>query len=647
MDVPTRLKNAEELTNTNPTEGQKSSGNYKKGKIIIKGLKISIENPIGSERSGIDTKGKAWTNTMLFTYGYFNGTIGKDGDPIDTFLGPIVNEMEFDIYVIDQVDENTRAFDEHKVMFGFESADMAKKAYESSYNKGWKGFDKITAFSLSKFKKWIYNKDAIKYPASKQSMGARIDYKNAGDTTMKVVKMFGEVIEGETLSNLQKQAGDISKFEKLVVEIASPGGSVSEGLEIMVWLDSLSQQGKQIITVVTANAYSIASLIMLAADIKLISKHGKVMVHNPMVPLLEYVNANDLQNYIDSLRSLESIMYELYQVFTELPKERIKELMDNETYLTPEEAVLNGFADTVVDIKPKPYEMATNIKKEINMSKTLNILNRVIGMVNKSDFINQLYYDQTGGEIEIFQEDPSTYKIGDRTSVESGDVQLSDGSILKVEEYVITDINKTPEASPAVVESIIEPVVPVEPAAEFNEGPAPVIENAVDPIVPQGVPSGEPAKAKTDMPSKVIEKVESTVTTKETVALDSAQASEHEVIPEAIVPGEEAPKAAVIPEEMAPKAEAPIVEAPVAAIPNPVEEQMLALTNRITALEAKQLEAEGKFEAASKFEEIATKAIDTIATNTVSNFRPDASSPEAPHAKGSIFQQLKEKSGLR
>ena len=192
-------------------------------------------------------------------------------------------------------------------------------------------------------------------------MGKQNNISQYGEGVIKVIKLHGEVSDDTTLSNLMQQAGEEKSYDTLVLEIASPGGSVAEGLDIMVWLDGLSSRGKKIVTVVTANAYSIASLIMLVAEIKLISRHGKVMVHNPMVPLLEYVNANELQQYIDNLRSLENTMYELYEFFTGLKQEQIKMLMDNETYLDPQQAVDYGFADMVVDIKPKSYEMTANI----------------------------------------------------------------------------------------------------------------------------------------------------------------------------------------------------------------------------------------------------------------------------------------------
>lgn len=108
--IEIKVKEAEEITNTSPTELQKEKGNYKKGKVIIKGLQITIENPIGSIRSGKDHDDNEWEIEMVYTYGYFNRTLGKDGDQVDVFLGKNFDE-DFDVFIVDQVDQETRAFD--------------------------------------------------------------------------------------------------------------------------------------------------------------------------------------------------------------------------------------------------------------------------------------------------------------------------------------------------------------------------------------------------------------------------------------------------------------------------------------------------------------------------------------------------------
>ena len=151
--VQEEIAAAEAETDTNPTDAQKEAGNYKKGHVKIDGYDITIENPKGSERSGVDGNGKRWSQIMNNTYGYIRGTEGVDGDHIDVFLSD--NPTEGDVFVIDQVNPSTGEFDEHKVMYGFPNAESAREAYLSNYNEGWKGLGTITHVSKEEFKKWI------------------------------------------------------------------------------------------------------------------------------------------------------------------------------------------------------------------------------------------------------------------------------------------------------------------------------------------------------------------------------------------------------------------------------------------------------------------------------------------------------------
>lgn len=147
-----RLFDEELKVNTNPSEAQKEAGNYKKGHIKINGFDVTIEQPVGSVRSGKDASGKEWSQVMNNTYGYIRGTEGVDGDHIDVFLGP---DMSSDmVYVVDQVNTDG-SFDEHKVMMGFPSLEDARSAYLSNYEEGWQGLGNITGVTLDEFKKWI------------------------------------------------------------------------------------------------------------------------------------------------------------------------------------------------------------------------------------------------------------------------------------------------------------------------------------------------------------------------------------------------------------------------------------------------------------------------------------------------------------
>ena len=138
-----------------PTDAQKEAGNYKMAHISVKGMEIAIENPKGSKRYFTDEKtGEKRYVVMNNHYGYFNITKGKDGDAVDVFIGPDIDNFD-NVYCVDQ---NNKAgeFDETKVMLGFTSKEQAKASYMSNYDPNWRGFRAITGVSLKHFKKWLY-----------------------------------------------------------------------------------------------------------------------------------------------------------------------------------------------------------------------------------------------------------------------------------------------------------------------------------------------------------------------------------------------------------------------------------------------------------------------------------------------------------
>lgn len=151
-----RLKSAIEETETNPSDAQKESGNYKKGHIKFGGYDYTIENPKGSARSGKDADGKEWKVIMHDTYGYIRGKFGKDGDHLDMFINDKsdLDNWNGDVFVVDQVNPDG-SFDEHKVMYGYDSMADAEKAYLANYSEGWQGLGNITGASKDEFDKWL------------------------------------------------------------------------------------------------------------------------------------------------------------------------------------------------------------------------------------------------------------------------------------------------------------------------------------------------------------------------------------------------------------------------------------------------------------------------------------------------------------
>lgn len=190
IDASSSLANAvavaEKETDTTPTEKQKEAGNYKKGHVQVGTFNITIENPKGSVRSGIDTEGNKWETTMQNTYGYIRGTEGVDGDHIDVFLSDDIDGWNGRrVFVVDQYNEDG-SFDEHKVMLGFNEADDAEAAYFANYDSDWAKNHKtvVTAVNLEDFEKWI-DSSHRKTKAFAEYKSVRIDSLPSGQPIVK------------------------------------------------------------------------------------------------------------------------------------------------------------------------------------------------------------------------------------------------------------------------------------------------------------------------------------------------------------------------------------------------------------------------------------------------------------------------------
>ena len=140
----------------NPTHEQLVNNDYHTAKLDISGMKIAIENPVGSTRSGVDENGQPWQTQMSAHYGYFEDTLGADGDELDVFVA-LGTPHDYDgrVFVISQNDRHGN-FDEHKVILGVTSKIIATQLYRSHYDENFNGAGSIVEMSVEDFKSRIY-----------------------------------------------------------------------------------------------------------------------------------------------------------------------------------------------------------------------------------------------------------------------------------------------------------------------------------------------------------------------------------------------------------------------------------------------------------------------------------------------------------
>lgn len=128
------------------------------GPMDFGGLRLNIENPIGTSRTGYDLNGERWETPMnLAHYGELEGTMGADGDPVDVYLVGGGDPGQ-PAYVIDQYDLDG-AFDEHKVVLGAASEAEALRVYDAGFTDGSgpKRRGAVTSMALASFNDWAHS----------------------------------------------------------------------------------------------------------------------------------------------------------------------------------------------------------------------------------------------------------------------------------------------------------------------------------------------------------------------------------------------------------------------------------------------------------------------------------------------------------
>lgn len=132
------------------------------------------------------------------------------------------------------------------------------------------------------------------------------------------------------------------------VYISSYGGEVQAGLAIY---NALKRHKAKVRTYCDGFACSIASVIFMAGDERIMNDSSLLMIHNAWS--FAEGNAKELKKIAEDLEKITQASVSAYKAHSNLTEEEIVEMMDNETWILPEEAVEYGFATAVEKTKQK------------------------------------------------------------------------------------------------------------------------------------------------------------------------------------------------------------------------------------------------------------------------------------------------------
>lgn len=186
-------------------------------------------------------------------------------------------------------------------------------------------------------------------------------------------------IDDETRVDGYSFAEAISKVTtpNLTVHINSYGGSVKEGLAIY---NELTAFKGHLITVVDGFACSAASFIFMAGSERIVPESSLLMIHNPSICEVEG-NSKELRKIADELDIMAQPSINIYCSKTGLSREKITEMMDNETWITAQEAFDMHFST----------QMSRN---EAMQSLESDYVSKLVSRIKKQDKIIENYKNQ-------------------------------------------------------------------------------------------------------------------------------------------------------------------------------------------------------------------------------------------------------------
>lgn len=152
----------------------------------------------------------------------------------------------------------------------------------------------------------------------------------------------------------------------LNIHINSNGGEVFEGFTIY---NLIKGYGGQTTVYVDGLAASIASVIALAGDKVIMNKASMLMIHNASGGC--YGNAEEMKKVVEALEKINSVIKDIYVAKTGLSIEKLTELMDNETFMTPSECLEYGFCDEVIDEEPTSQSQKITTESMENLRNTI------------------------------------------------------------------------------------------------------------------------------------------------------------------------------------------------------------------------------------------------------------------------------------
>lgn len=298
-----------------------------------------------------------------------------------------------------------------------------------------------------------------------------------------VIHIQGVIGKDANLLGVIRQFKSFKKPTEVEVHIDSVGGDVDEGMSIFNYLRGLGLP----VTTKSAKAYSIAASIFMAGDIRLLEEgSNRFMIHMPW-GRIEGGSAQ-LDAASAQLKEIENDFTKFYSTYTSVDESAIRRLLENETFMSAQEAHELGIATgTYSTLKAVAFYTEDNneLNNDTIMTKAEKLIKAFGEFLNgKENEVSEtiaedievlalIIQDANGDDIEFPELDENANPEQGAKVMKGGEpanetILMPDGSKIITADGVVTELVEAPVEDEAPVEEEVEAEAEA-PAEEVEE----------------------------------------------------------------------------------------------------------------------------------------------------------------------------------
>ncbi|MDN5289860.1 MAG: ATP-dependent Clp protease, protease subunit [Anaerophaga sp.] len=178
------------------------------------------------------------------------------------------------------------------------------------------------------------------------------------------IYIYGDItswpwIESDVSSYGLAKELELLEAEQINCYINSYGGEVAEGLAIY---NQLKRHPAKVTTICDGFACSAASVVFMAGDERLMGEASLLMVHNAWT--YTSGNSEELRKQADDLDTITQASINAYMACVNIEEAALKQLLDEETWILPADAVTMSFATGVAKEEPG-LQASQSIKQKV------------------------------------------------------------------------------------------------------------------------------------------------------------------------------------------------------------------------------------------------------------------------------------------